>query len=111
MVFTKDDIGVIISGATLHNPTEQAFAILDFAVANGYQMNTEALETAKKSYELDYDSLGYDWFEDLEWTLEDAIGHLNTKCVMGAVAFTFRDTDFVLIGYNGLDKDPEEMVE
>ena len=100
MKFSKENIGLVVSGATLHTPTEQAFAILEFAIANGYEMNTEALETAKKSYEFEYDSLGYDWFEELEWELEYAIDYLNRECVEEGVAFTFRDTDFVLIGGN-----------
>jgi hypothetical protein len=111
MIFTKDDTGVFISGATVHNPTEQTFAVLEFAVANGYEMDTEALETAKKSYELDYDSLGYDWFEALDWELESAVAYLNTKCAGEGVAFTFRDTDFVLIGYNDLDSNYDSVVE
>lgn len=100
MKFSKEDIGVFVSGATLYTPTEQTFAILEFAIANGYEMNVEALETAKKSYEFEYDSLDYEWFEHLEWELEYAIEYLNTQCVGEGVAFTFRDTDFVLIGGN-----------
>lgn len=110
MKFNKEDIGVFVSGATVNNPTEQTFAILEFAVANGYEMDTEALATAKKSYELDYDSLGYDWFEELDWALEDALAYLNTKCVDSGVAFTFWDTDFVLIDENGLDNADRAMV-
>lgn len=110
MIFTKEDVGVFVSGATVHNTTEQAFAILEFAVANGYEMDTEALATAKKSYELDYDSLGHDWFEELDWALEDALVYLNTKCAGEGVAFTFRDTDFVLVGYNDLDTYSLDMV-
>jgi len=111
MMFTKEQVGVYVSGATVYNPTEQAFAVLDFAVAHGYKMNTDALAQSKISYEQNYDELGYDWFEELEWALEDAIGYLNTKCSEEGVAFTFRDTDFVLIDYNGLDSNYESVVE
>lgn len=110
MKFSKEDIGVFVSGATVHNPTEQTFAILDFAVSQGYEIDTDALEHAKLDYKDNETELDYSWYEDLDWALEDALGYLNTQCVEEGVAFTFRDTDFVLIGYNGLDNDLESMV-
>ena len=110
MKFNKEDVGVFVSGATVHNPTEQTFAILDFAVSQGYEMDTDALEHAKLDYKHNYDELDYSWFEDLDWALEDALGYLNTKCVDEGVVFTFWDTDFVLIDANGLDNAQETMV-
>lgn len=98
-MFTKADRGVIIPGASVYNPTEQTFKILDFAVAQGYEIDENELTHAKLDYQHN-DDLPYSFFEELDFALEDALAYLNTKCVDDGVAFTFRDTDFVLIGMN-----------
>lgn len=100
MKFGKEHTGLIVAGASVYDPTEQTFAILDFAVANGYEMDTEALATAKQSYKEEFNELDYDWYEELDWALEDALGYLNTKCVEEGVAFAFIDTDFYLLDSN-----------
>lgn len=100
MKFNKEDVGVFVEGASLHNPTEQTFKILDFAVSQGFEIDEHELSHAKLDYEFNNDELSYDWYEQLDWALEDALGYLNTKCVEQGVVFTFRDTDFVLLDSN-----------
>jgi tRNA(Leu) C34 or U34 (ribose-2'-O)-methylase TrmL len=100
MKFSKEDIGVFIGGASLYNITEQNFKILDFAVAQGFELDENELEHAKLDYIHNTDELGYDWHEELGYVVEDALHYLNTNCVEPGVAFTFRDTEFVLIGEN-----------
>jgi hypothetical protein len=109
MKFSKEDIGVFVSGATLFNSTEQTFAVLDFAISQGFEIDENELAHTKLDYQSE-DGLSYDALEDLDYALEDAIAYLNTQCVEEGVAFTFRDTDFVLIDYNGLDNASEGMV-
>lgn len=98
-MFSKKDVGIIVEGASLYDPTEQTFKILDFAITQGYEIDENELTHAKLDYQHS-DDLGYDFFEQLDFALEDALSYLNTKCCEDGVAFTFRDTDFVLIGAN-----------
>lgn len=105
MKFGKEDIGVFISGASLNSITEQDFKILDFAISQGFEIDENALAHAKLDFEHNTDELDRDWYEELGYTVEDALDYLNKNCVEQGVAFTFRDTDFVLIGANGLDND------
>lgn len=105
MKFNKQDVGVFIQGASLYTSTEQNFKILDFAVAQGFDIDEHELAHAKLDYEHNNDELGYDWFEDLGYVVEDALEYLNNNCVEKGVVFTFVDTDFVL-----LDSNYESMV-
>lgn len=95
-----NDRGVIVEGATLYNPTEQGFKILEFASYSGMDIDDDEVQHARLDYELDDGNLGYSFFEDLGWAVEEAVEFLNTHCCEDGVAFTFRDTDFVLIGMN-----------
>lgn len=90
MKFSKDDIGIFVEGAILYNPTEQSFQILRFAMSQGFDYDFPE--------DTNTDDWTYDEFEDLDWSVEEAIAYLNTQCCEDGVAFTFRDTDFVLIG-------------
>jgi len=110
MKFNQKDVGVYVEGASLFNPTEQNLAILEFAINHGYLLTMEELQLYKDQYK-SIDDLSYDWYDDLNWELEVAIQYLNNHCCEPGVAFTFVDTDFVLIGGNGLDNSPREMVE
>lgn len=110
MKFGKDDIGVFVEGASLYSSTEQTFKILEFAVAQGYQIDEHELAHARLDYEADRDDLPYDWYEDLGFALEDALHYLNTQCCDDGVVFTFWDTDFALIDVNGLDRADKAMV-
>ena len=98
--YGKEDIGVIVEGATVNNSTEQSFKILEFASYSGMHIDDDEIQHARLDYENDFDSLPYDWFEDLGWAVEEALDFLNTQCTEDGVAFTFRDTDLVLIGGN-----------
>lgn len=98
MKFSKDDVGVFISGATHYNATEQSFKILDFAISQGFEVDENEFAHAKLDYEHNTDELGIDWYDELYFVVEDALTYLNTNCVEEGVAFTFRDTDFVLVG-------------
>lgn len=105
MKFNQEHIGIIVSGATVNNTEEQGFEIVDFAIENGFEIDLNEYALAKQEYKTQYDDLSYDWFEDFGYLVEDAIGYLNTFCVDSGVVFTFFDTDFVLIGLNGLDNE------
>ena len=96
--YGKEDVGVIIEGATLRNPTEQSFEILKFAAYSGMDIDNDEVQHARMDYESDDGDLGYDFYEELGWAIEDALSFLNTHCTEDGVAFTFRDTDFVLVG-------------
>lgn len=98
--YGKEDVGVYVEGATLRNPTEQSFEILKFASYSGMDIDDNEVEHARMDYELDDGDLGYDFYEELGWAVEDAINFLNSNCVEDGVVFTFRDTDLVLIGAN-----------
>ena len=98
--YGKEDLGVIVEGATLYDPTEQSFKILEFAAYSGIDIDTDEVAHARLDYQCDDGSLGYDFFEELGEAVEIAVELLNTRCTEEGVAFTFRDTDFVLIGGN-----------
>ena len=110
MKFNKDDIGVIVEGVSLYNSVEQSFKILQFAARYGLDIDENELGHAILDYETDSD-VPMDFYDDLGYAVEEAIHYLNTECCEKGVAFTFRDTDFVLIGQNGLDKTPSDKVE
>lgn len=97
MKFSKEDVGVFVEGANLYDSTEQTFKILDFAISQGYEIDENELTHAKLDYQHS-DNLDPDFFEQLDFALEDSLQWLNTHCTEEGVAFTFRDTDFVLIG-------------
>jgi hypothetical protein len=105
MKFGKEDVGLVISGASLYNVTEQNFKILDFAVSQGFELDENELAHAKLDYEHNTDELDIDFYEELGYVVEDALHYLNTNCVEPGVVFTFVDTDFVL-----LDSNYESMV-
>jgi hypothetical protein len=109
MKFSKEDVGVFVSGSTVYNPTEQTFAVLDFAISQGFYIDENELAHYKLDYQTE-DGISYAGLEDLDYALEDALDYLNTKCCEEGVAFTFYETDFVLIDYNGLDNASEGMV-
>lgn len=94
MKYGSNFTGVIIEGATLYNPTEQGIAVVRFAMSHGFKCVLPDSNTDNWS-DIDYDMFDY--------LVEDAIEYLNTKCVEDGFVFTFEDTDFVLIGYDGLD--------
>lgn len=98
--YGKEDIGVIVEGATKYSSTEQSFEILKFASYSGMDIDDNEIQHAILDYQNDDGSLGYDFFEDLGWAVEEALDFLNTQCTEDGVAFTFRDTDLVLIGGN-----------
>lgn len=100
MKFGKEDVGVFVQGANLYTSTEQNFRILDFAVSQGYELDEHELAHAKLDYENNNDELSYDWYEQLDFALEDALAYLNKNCVEQGVVFTFVDTDFVLLDSN-----------
>lgn len=110
MKFNKEQVGVFITGATLYSSTEQNFKILDFAVAQGFELDHNELEHAKLDYANNIEELSPEWYEVLDYVLEDALEYLNINCVERGVAFTFIDTDFALIGVNGLDKNDTDEV-
>lgn len=89
MKFSKEDVGVFVEGATLYNPTEQSFQVLRFAMSQGFEYDFPE--------DTNTDDWSYDEFEDLGWAVEEAIAYLNTECCDDDVAFTFVDTDFVLV--------------
>lgn len=103
--YGKDDLGVIVEGATLYSSTEQSFKILEFASYSGMEIDDNEIAHARMDYELDRDDLPYDWFEDLGFAVEQALEWLNTNCTEKGVAFAFIDTDLVL-----LDSNYESMV-
>lgn len=107
MKFGKNDLGVYVEGASLYNPTEQSWHIVNFARNHGFNFDYDewAAVVAEENEMSDDD------YENLSYLLEDALYYLNDNCCEDGVVFTFRDTDFVLIGYNGLDNDPESMVD
>lgn len=94
--YGKEDVGVIVEGASLYSPTEQNFKILEFAAYSGMPIDQDELQHAKLDYELDSD-VPIDFYEDLGWAVEEALDFLNTQCAESGVAFTFRDTDLVLV--------------
>lgn len=110
--FTKDDIGVYVVGADENNPTQQALKILEFAIHYGYDgVSAGDVQQAAEEYNEQPNDLPYYWYEDLSDELEFALAYLNNfKCEQG-VGFTFVDTNFALIGANGLDTDPVDKVE
>jgi hypothetical protein len=110
MKYSKDDIGIFIAGASENNSTEQSFKILEFASANGMAIDDNEIQHAKLDYQ-DNDDLPIDFFEDLGYAVEEALDYLNNNCCEKGVAFTFRDTDFVLISGNGLDNAWKDLVE
>ena len=105
MKYSKKDVGVYVEGASLFNPTEQTLEILQFAINHGYLLSAEELQEARDQFR-DNDDLPYDWYEDLNWELEVAIQYLNNHCCEPGVAFTFWDTDFVLVS-SGIDNSQE----
>lgn len=103
--YGKDDLGVIVEGASLYSSTEQSFRILEFAAYSGMAIDQDEIQDARMEFELDRDDLPYDWFEDLGFAVEQALYWLNTNCTEKGVAFAFIDTDLVL-----LDSNYESMV-
>lgn len=103
MKFGKEDLGIFIAGATENNPVEQDFKVIDFAVSQGFEIDEQELAYAKDEYFEDRDSLGFGWFEDIGYVVEEALEYLNTHCVEKGVAFAFIDTDFCLIDGNGYE--------
>lgn len=99
MKLTKDDVGVYVTGSTLHSPTEQAFKIFYLAIGLGFKMEARLVKQLQDKY--DEGELTYDDYDEIEYTLEDAIFYLNKNCVEDNLAFTFVDTDFVLISGEG----------
>lgn len=104
MKFNKEDVGLVIEGASVNNYTEQSFKILEFAYAQGFPIDHNELQHARLDYETDSD-VPVDFYEDLGYVVEDALVYLNTECCEQGVVFTFVDTDFVL-----LDSNYESMV-
>lgn len=98
MKFTKTEIGVIIPGSTTYSVNEQTVEILNFAWRNGFQLNKLELDRAYN--EIRSGEISFDDLEALDWTLEEALTYLNKNCVEKGLVFTFRDTDFVLMGSN-----------
>jgi hypothetical protein len=103
MKFSKEDLGVFIAGASENNSVEQDFKVIDFAISNGFEIDEQELSYAKDEYEEDKDELGYGWFEDIGYVVEEALQYLNTNCVEKGVVFAFIDTDFCLIDGNGYE--------
>jgi hypothetical protein len=101
MKFNKSDIGIIIPGATVNTITEQTFKILEFAESHGFKIDIVELTKAYEEYRKG--EWEYKDEEDLGWALEEALEYLNELCTDNGVAFTFRDTDFVLIGGEEFD--------
>jgi hypothetical protein len=99
MKFNKEDVGVVVEGATVNNYTEQSFKILEFAAAQGMYIDENELAHARLDYEADND-VPIDFYEDLGWAVEEALDYLNKNCVEQGVVFTFVDTDFVLLDSN-----------
>ena len=91
MKYGSQFTGVIITGSTVYNFTEQGLAIVRFAMSNGFKC-------------LMPDSDFYSWspieHDKFDYLVEDAIEYLNTKCVEDGFVFTFVDTDFVLLDSN-----------
>lgn len=98
MKFTKSEVGVVIPGATVHSFNEQTIEILKFAWRNGFEINKAELDKAED--EVRSGEISYDELESLGWALEEALEYLNENCVEDKLVFTFRDSDFVLIGVN-----------
>ena len=99
MKFGKESVGVFIEGSTLRNPTQQSAEIVQLAVRLGLDLNMEQWgEDYGKIVANDLDDWSYEDFENLDWLVEDAMYFLNANCTDDGYAFTFRDTDFVLIG-------------
>ena len=94
MKFSNKEAGVVIEGATLFNPTEQALAIIEFAARQGFDIDENELTHLK----LDLDAGTFDSYDELDFVLDDALVYLNTQCVDDGCVFTFVDTDFVLVG-------------
>lgn len=101
MKFSKADVGVFIEGATLYSPTEQGFQIIYFAINQGFNIDRQAVWEAEQIYKTG--EWSYDDYEDNDFLVEEALSFLNTKCTDDDVAFTFVDSDFVLLD-SGYDK-------
>ncbi len=100
--FNKSDVGVYVEGASVNNYTEQSFKILEFASAQGMYIDQNELQHARLDYETDSD-VPIDFYEDLGYAVEEALDYLNKNCVEQGVAFTFVDTDLVLIDGGGYE--------
>lgn len=86
------DRGVYVSGDTLYSPTEQAYYVIQFARNEGFEAELPNFDNMA--------AWGVDELEDFGFLLEEAVAYLNNNCVEDGYVFTFRDTDFVLIGGN-----------
>ena len=94
MKFSSADAGMVIPGATVFNAEEQSIAIIAFAARQGFEVDEQELTHIK----LDLEAGLHYAYDDLDFVLEDALLYLNTECVEDGCVFTFRDTDFVLVG-------------
>ena len=95
MKYGNHDRGVYVSGDTVYNPTEQAYYIIQFARGEGFKGELPDFNNMA-TWEVDE-------LEELDILLEEALEYLNNNCVEPGYVFTFYDTDFVLIGGDGLE--------
>lgn len=90
---THNQLGTWIAGASSHTPTEQNLEIILLAIVNGWSdYDYQAWGEMKKTMAFEPTQSDY---EDLSWTLDDAVEWLNLQLPQGYY-FTFVDTDFVL---------------
>lgn len=102
-VFTKDDVGVIVLGASQNNPVEQNLKILELATKYGYPMTEQELEMAWEDYRDSNGDLPIEWYETLGEEIEFALAYLIDLC-NSEVSIEFEDTDLILTtqGYTDL---------
>lgn len=87
-VVTRDDCGVWIEGASVHNPVEFSVAIVDLAIANGFELETQVWEADKPKF-LD-GSFDGDMLDDLSYVADVALEHLQ-HTVREGFYFDFED--------------------
>lgn len=85
---TDAHLGVWIEGSALRNPYEFNIAIVELALAHGFEINKEAWE-ADKPYFLSGD-VSYDMVEDLGFLVDTVLDFLNSS-IPSEFYFDFED--------------------
>jgi hypothetical protein len=73
---TEAQLGVWIEGSSIRTPIEFSIAIVDLAVSNGFEIDTDAWE--RDQPELLSEEPDYDLLEDLGFVTDAALDYLNS---------------------------------
>lgn len=102
---TEAECGVWIAGSTVNNPIAFSVAIVDLAIANGFEVQTEVWEADRPVFASGEPT--FDMLEDLGFLTDLALDFLNENVTDG---FYF-DFDDGLVLYRDTDLDDEDPAE